>query len=244
VQRGTGRAPACTGRVVDRGDGVYRFARRAHPGNWHVMPGHGVSTAEATDACSAEQAEACPDPPWRGSRHRTVAQWDRCHGVEVPVASRRHSSSAPGSRGDARRRERSVRRATPNTSGMLALAGLQRRVHKQWVDNARAPIGLHEARHTAATWLDHAGVSPKVASQLMGTRRPSIKLGPPRSPCAAIPTPSRASSNGRASSSTRSYWTERRKRWRSDDLRFFPPGFPPVTALRSTRGISGPMHRA
>src|SRR3954452_16315873 len=30
-----------------------------------------------------------------------------------------------------------------NTSGMLALAGLQRRVHKQWVDNGRASIGLH-----------------------------------------------------------------------------------------------------
>jgi integrase len=27
---------------------------------------------------------------------------------------------------------------------------------------------LQEARHTAATWLDAAGVSPKVASYLMG----------------------------------------------------------------------------
>jgi integrase len=60
---------------------------------------------------------------------------------------------------------------------MLALAGLQRRVQNQWVDNARAPIGLHEARHTAATWLDHAGVSPKVASQLMGHKTPEYQAG-------------------------------------------------------------------
>ncbi|MEK6251258.1 MAG: hypothetical protein AABM43_04820 [Actinomycetota bacterium] len=39
------------------------------------------------------------------------------------------------------------------------------------------PIGLHEARHTAATWLDHAGVTPKVASQLMGHRTPENQPG-------------------------------------------------------------------
>jgi integrase len=62
-------------------------------------------------------------------------------------------------------------------SGMLALAGVQRRVQKQWVDNRLEPIGLHEARHTAATWLDHAGVSPKVASQLMGHKTPEYQAG-------------------------------------------------------------------
>src|SRR3954454_3780895 len=39
------------------------------------------------------------------------------------------------------------------------------------------PIGLHESRHTAATWLDHAGVSPKVASTLMGHKTPEYQPG-------------------------------------------------------------------
>jgi integrase len=38
------------------------------------------------------------------------------------------------------------------------------------------PIGLQDSRHTAATWLDHAGVSPKVASVLMGHRSPGRDL--------------------------------------------------------------------
>ncbi|MCA1678397.1 MAG: tyrosine-type recombinase/integrase [Actinobacteria bacterium] len=62
-------------------------------------------------------------------------------------------------------------------SGMLALSHLQHRVHKQWVEFGLKPIGLHEARHTAATWLDHAGVSPKVASQLMGHKTPEYQPG-------------------------------------------------------------------
>jgi hypothetical protein len=42
------------------------------------------------------------------------------------------------------------------------------------------PIGLHEARHTTATWLDHAGVSPKVASQFMGHKTPEYQPGAAR----------------------------------------------------------------
>jgi integrase len=62
-------------------------------------------------------------------------------------------------------------------SGLLALSHLQHRVHKQWAELGLEPIGLHEARHTAATWLDHAGVSPKVASQLMGHKTPDYQAG-------------------------------------------------------------------
>jgi integrase len=62
-------------------------------------------------------------------------------------------------------------------SGLLALGGVQRRVHREWRDLGLEPIGLHEARHTAATWLDHAGVSPKVASQLMGHKTPEYQPG-------------------------------------------------------------------
>jgi hypothetical protein len=36
---------------------------------------------------------------------------------------------------------------------------------------------LSEARHSTATWLDHAGVSPKVASELVGHRTPSYQPG-------------------------------------------------------------------
>lgn len=62
-------------------------------------------------------------------------------------------------------------------SGMLQLGGVQRRARDVWEKHQLAPIGLHEARHTAATWLDHAGVSPKVASQLMGHKTPEYQPG-------------------------------------------------------------------
>jgi integrase len=62
-------------------------------------------------------------------------------------------------------------------SGMIALSHVQARVHKHWRGLGLSPIGLHEARHTAATWLDHAGVSPKVASQLMGHKTPEHQAG-------------------------------------------------------------------
>jgi integrase len=60
---------------------------------------------------------------------------------------------------------------------MVALSYPQSRVHEQWETLGLQPIGLHEARHTAATWLDHAGVSPKVASQIMGHKTPDYQPG-------------------------------------------------------------------
>jgi integrase len=62
-------------------------------------------------------------------------------------------------------------------SGMLQLAGVQKHARKRWREHGLEPIGLHEARHTAATWLDHAGVSPKVVSQLMGHKTPEYQPG-------------------------------------------------------------------
>jgi integrase len=50
-------------------------------------------------------------------------------------------------------------------------------VRKTWIDLGLEPIGLHESRHTPATWLDHAGVSPKVASTLMGHKTPEYQPG-------------------------------------------------------------------
>jgi integrase len=62
-------------------------------------------------------------------------------------------------------------------SGLLDVSYVQKRVHQRWTELGLEPIGLHEARHTAATWLDHAGVSPKVASQLMGHKTPEYQPG-------------------------------------------------------------------
>lgn len=62
-------------------------------------------------------------------------------------------------------------------SGLIAVDHLQGRVRKRWTDLGLEPITLHEARHSTATWLDHAGVSPKVASELMGHRTPSYQPG-------------------------------------------------------------------
>jgi integrase len=62
-------------------------------------------------------------------------------------------------------------------SGLLALGDIQDRVRREWRKLGLEPIGLHESRHTAATWLDHAGVSPKVASTLMGHKTPEYQPG-------------------------------------------------------------------
>jgi len=51
------------------------------------------------------------------------------------------------------------------------------RVKKAWEAKDLQPIGLHECRHTAATWLDAAGVSPKVVSVLMGHATPERQPG-------------------------------------------------------------------
>ncbi len=64
-----------------------------------------------------------------------------------------------------------------SASGMVSLNQLQKSVHRAWREAGLEPLGLHEARHTAATWLDHAGVSPKVASQLMGHATPERQPG-------------------------------------------------------------------
>jgi integrase len=61
--------------------------------------------------------------------------------------------------------------------GLLHTGGLTTRVEKAWKAKGLTPIGLHECRHTAATWLDAAGVSPKVASVLMGHATPDRQPG-------------------------------------------------------------------
>jgi integrase len=70
------------------------------------------------------------------------------------------------------------RRRRPD--GLLHSGGLAARAKERWEANGLEPIGLHDCRHTAATWLDAAGVSPKVASVLMGHATPDQQPGAAR----------------------------------------------------------------
>lgn len=63
-------------------------------------------------------------------------------------------------------------RRADNKSGCISLNALQKRRFPVWEDLGLELIGLQDSRHTAATWIDHAKVSPKVASVFMGHRAP------------------------------------------------------------------------
>jgi len=67
-------------------------------------------------------------------------------------------------------------------SGMVSLDQLQKRVIKTWENLNLRPIGLQDSRHTAATWLDHAGVAPKVSSVFMGHKAPKARNHPDAAP--------------------------------------------------------------
>lgn len=66
---------------------------------------------------------------------------------------------------------------TKSKSGLLHTRGLADRAAVRWKADELQPIGLHDCRHTAATWLDAAGISPKVASVLMGHTTPGRQDG-------------------------------------------------------------------
>lgn len=69
-----------------------------------------------------------------------------------------------------------------NTTGTADMAAVLRRIKKQWDELGKEPITFQDSRHTAATWLDHAGVSPKVASVIMGHKAPTMKNYPEAAP--------------------------------------------------------------
>ena len=62
-------------------------------------------------------------------------------------------------------------------SGLPSRNGLAKRARKRWHAAQLEPITLQECRHTAATWLDAAGVSPRIASYLMGHTTPRRQEG-------------------------------------------------------------------
>jgi integrase len=65
----------------------------------------------------------------------------------------------------------------PSRSGLVDSGWLGVRARKAWEKAKLQPITLQESRHTAATWLDAAGVSPKIASVLMGHATPTSQPG-------------------------------------------------------------------
>jgi hypothetical protein len=89
-------------------------------------------------------------------------------------------------------------RYSKSSSGMVALSYLQSRVLERWETLGLQPIGLHEARPTAATWRDHARVSPKVASQLMDHKTPDYQPGAAAITLRRYTTRCRVSSGGPA----------------------------------------------
>ncbi len=73
-------------------------------------------------------------------------------------------------------------RRVDNSKGAADLNAVLRRIRKEWRVLVKDPITFQEARHTAATWLDHAGVSPKVSSVLMGHKTPRQEAYPDAAP--------------------------------------------------------------
>ncbi len=69
-----------------------------------------------------------------------------------------------------------------NKSGTADLNAVLRRITKVWTDLGLVPITFQDSRHTAATWLDHAGVSPKVSSVIMGHKAPKLAEHPDAAP--------------------------------------------------------------
>ncbi len=63
------------------------------------------------------------------------------------------------------------------TTGLLNTGWVATRARKHWEKAQLDPITFQEARHTAATWLDAAGVPAKVASVLMGHATPERQPG-------------------------------------------------------------------
>jgi integrase len=62
-------------------------------------------------------------------------------------------------------------------TGLLSTGSLATRAEKAWAKQGLQPIGLQECRHTGASWLDAAGVSPKTSSVLMSHSTPDRQPG-------------------------------------------------------------------
>ncbi len=62
-------------------------------------------------------------------------------------------------------------------TGLISIAQVQDRADRRWGRARLQRITIQECRHTCATWLDAAGVSPRIASQWMGHAVPKHQPG-------------------------------------------------------------------
>jgi integrase len=62
-------------------------------------------------------------------------------------------------------------------TGLVSMAQIQHRADAAWDAAHLERITFQECRHTCATWLDAAGVSPRIASYWMGHAIPRAQLG-------------------------------------------------------------------
>lgn len=63
-------------------------------------------------------------------------------------------------------------RGANNRSGLVSVQSIHDRAVEAWTGEGLKPIGMQECRHTAGSWLNAAGVNPKVASEIMGHSTP------------------------------------------------------------------------
>lgn len=68
-------------------------------------------------------------------------------------------------------------RRARNASGVVSTMGYANRATKSWTAAGLARITLKQARHSGITWLDAAGVSPRIASYLAGHAIPKQQAG-------------------------------------------------------------------
>ena len=108
-----------------------------------------------------------------------------------------------------------------------------------WKKAGLTPISLQESRHTAATWLDAAGVPPKIASVLMGHATPARQPGAAQITLARCRACAARGHGRRAEEARRSIsLTTRRPRPASDDGHS-PFSFPRSVAPGSSGAVGG-----
>lgn len=100
--------------------------------------------------------------PKSRAAHRNVPIQDRLHAV---LEDHRAERGGGGLLFPAHRPRRGV---SDGTEHFWSLSALHRRLKKRWEAAGLEPIGLHESRHTFASMLIDAGLSPKAIQTYMG----------------------------------------------------------------------------
>jgi hypothetical protein len=113
---------------------------------------------------------------------------------------------------------------------LLDLSWIATRAEQRWTEAGLAPITLQQARHTAATWLDAAGLPPKIASVLMGHATPQRQPGAAQITLARY-TQSLPEDIEHARALLDAYLTNRQERRRPADDPLIPPDVPELVGV-------------